>query len=589
MYSYKEILKRLKETDILEKYKKDKLIEIIQKLANSNLDIDLNYLSNIIFDSSKLGFKLNEHKPIDYNKIKLLSVLVESSLKSFNSINNNNLNNFLILGDNIDALRNLSICYDGDNLSGVDLIYIDPPYNTINSQSYDNKFDYNDWLFEMKEKLIISRDILKLNGSIMISIDDNMHAYLKVICDEIFGEENFLGNFVVGLVPSGRKNNAMAKIHEYVVVYCKDINSFDGYFFEPTGEYESFIRQGSNSSIYERSKRFYPIVMDNENNLFPICQEEYDWIHNDPTVESSKKIETILERCFILKEKYLGKKYTFLLPIKGDKKLVWQNEYERFSKNFNKEIEILKKGEHLQNKIYKWNGKEIVYCQTMKRPISVWLSKTTIDDNFEEIDNSIKIDEFQSIASSNGKKMMSEIFLKSEIENEFYFSSPKPIAFMKKLIKIATYDKPNALILDFFGGSGTTAQAVMELNKEDKLIGKKGARRFIICTRVLEKFKEENKSNWKTVEVGKICYERIFRIMNGYPSSNNIESPKWCIDNKPFGGNLYVYSVEDLNIEYNSEYQLDLINKEIYEIISNKKYNNEFELINKIFQSNLSK
>lgn len=591
MYSYKEILKRINESNILEKYKKNKIIEIIKKIEESKVDIDLNYLANIIFEQTKLGFKLNEHKPIDYNTIKLLSVLSnESKLKSFLSINNNNLENFLILGDNLDSLRNISICYEGNDFSGIDLIYIDPPYNTINSQSYENKFDHNDWLFEMKEKLILSRDILKNSGSIMISIDDNMHSYLKVICDEIFGEENFLGNFVVGLVPSGRKNIAMAKIHEYVVVYCKDLKYFEGYFNEPSGDYDSFIRQGSNSKIEERPKRFYPILKDKNDDLFPISKEDYDFIHGNSKTEKGYNIKSILDNCETIKKKYIEKGYEVLFPIKNSDNFVWQNEFERFFNDYNKQINIFKNNESNLIKIYKWDKKKgIVYTQTNSKPVSIWVSKTTINDDFQEVEKSEEISSFKSIASSNGKKIMSQIFLKSEINNEYFFSSPKPLAFMKKLIQIATHNNPNALILDFFGGSGTTAHAILDLNMDDIKRGKKGERRFILCTRTIEKFKEENSSNYKTIDVGKICYERIYRIMNGKPSFETDELPKWCKENDAYGGNLNVYFVDDLNIEYNNDYSLDNINLDIYEKISKKKIKDKFELINKLFKNKLFK
>lgn len=592
MYSYKEILKRLNETNVLEKYKKEKLIEIIKKLDTANINIDLDYLSNIIFDSAKLGFKLNEHKPIDYNNIKLLSILSEhNDLKSFSSANKNDLDNFLILGDNLDALRNLSICYEGDDFSGIDLIYIDPPYNTINSQSYENKFDYNDWLFEIKEKLILSRDILKNNGSIMISIDDNMHAYLKVICDEIFGEENFLGNFVVGLVPSGRKNKAIAKIHEYVVVYCKDHNCFEGYFNEPSGKYDSFIREGSNSKINERPKRFYPIVKDKDNNLFPITKEEYDFIHsNNEGLDDEHLIQNILKKCEKIKSEYIEKGYEVFLPQKKDKNLVWQNEYKRFSDDYNKLINIFKNNEYIKMPIYKWDDKKgIIYTQMNSKPLSIWVSKTTVNDNFEENSDIQKNNDFENIASSNGKKIMKEIFLKNEINDEYYFSSPKPLSFMKKLIQIATQNNPNALILDYFGGSGTTAHAVMDLNAEDRKRGKIGNRRFILCTRIIENFKEENSKKYKTINVGKICYERIYRIMNGKPSNNLYDLPNWCKENEPYGGNLNVYFINNLSIGYNDNYSLDCVNKNIYEKIAGKEIDNNFDLINKIFKNNLVK
>lgn len=606
MYNKSELIERVKKIKNHNQKEIDLILESINILEKSFEGKELDFILNKILTRLEFGLKLEREPPLSYselNTINILSTINEKnksninineikekinstkdneekylletqlrnelviSLKSFKTCNENNTNNFLLLGDNIFSLSNLSIVFDGNN-KGVDFIYIDPPYNTKNSQTYNNKFDYSDWLQQIKDKLIISRNILKENGSIMISIDDNMHAYLKVICDEVFGEENFLGNFIVGIVASKRKNAAMGRMHEYILCYCKNSAKFTGYSLEPTGELKPFLRVGSNSSINERPKRHYPILL-KDGNLFSIDKEEFELL----TSKIIRNEQTLhLEEFFItldkISDKYKAKGFQIILPESNGKKMVWQNEFNRFNESIKKFITVGTDKNRKSLPIYEFDQEKnkIMYRQDQHVPSSIWVDKETVDFEFDEVKGNRLCKE--SISSSNGKKELKKIFTlaeSNESSGEYFFSSPKPPFLMKKIISIATRKLPNAIILDYYGGSGSTAQAVLEMNQEDLINnGVEGKRTFIICTNVIENYKPEGKQKNVISEVGKICYERIYRIMNGIPSNVKIENTsdikKLDLDKKfRLGGNLEVFYIKSISINNNNDFLLSII------------------------------
>lgn len=165
------------------------------------------------------------------------------------SVNFASTKNLFIEGDNLEALKLLQENY----LGKVKMIYIDPPYNTGNDFIYEDDFSestnvffeksnqideegnrlisntesngrfHSDWLSMMYSRLKLARNLLKDEGLILISIDDNEFSNLKKISDEIFGEKNFLGNFIVKSTPNARNYGHVAKMHEYCLMYSKDI------------------------------------------------------------------------------------------------------------------------------------------------------------------------------------------------------------------------------------------------------------------------------------------------------------------------------------------------------------------------------
>ncbi|GJQ07180.1 hypothetical protein CAPN010_13380 [Capnocytophaga cynodegmi] len=328
--------------------------------------------------------------------------------------------NMVLKGDNLDSLKLLKPHYSGK----IKCIYIDPPYNTSSDEFvYPDKFDreeaevlgiaeslsdedfdrmefsfktkksHNGWLTFMYPRLLLARDLLAKDGVIFISIDDNEQANLKLLCDEIFGEENFVADFIVVRSEGGGLAKQAVIGHDYLLTYAKNISEF--------------IPLGKPKDIRGE------IVIKNG--------EEY-WIETDWLRKEFGKYGTL--------------NYEDILAIKGEEKKA----------EIDKEIEegnyvLIKKGD-----------KHII---GRYRKVSEDTSK------------------FYTILKHLNKRGTEDL---REVGLEKYFDFPKPVSLIKELILGATIKNKNAIILDFFAGSGTTGHAVMALNAEDG-----GNRKFILC------------------------------------------------------------------------------------------------------------
>lgn len=337
--------------------------------------------------------------------------------------------NLIIKGNNLLALYSLRQRFRGK----VKLIYIDPPYNTkgdANTFTYNNTFNHSSWLTFMENRLRISKDLLRSDGVITIAIDDEEQAYLKVLCDGIFGQDNFIGCLIVQIKPSGRTNDAyFATCHEYVLCYAKNKDNVDINFLplsteqkkqykEGEGEnlykWRDFLRTGGYSTPEERPNSYYPIYYNSLTNQISL-EEKENWIK--------------------------------ILPIDSEgRHRVWRKTPESLQVHLNAdEIKIV------QNKgNYKVKIIDRVKCGI--RPKSIW-----IDSKYD--------------AASHGTKLLKKIFGGDKL-----FSFPKSLYAVKDVISLFTDSEENDIILDYFAGSGTTAHAVIELNKEDG-----GNRKFIMC------------------------------------------------------------------------------------------------------------
>lgn len=366
--------------------------------------------------------------------------------------------NILIKGDNLDALKILRHNY----FESIKMIYIDPPYNTKNDGfvyndnftssteqtleelGYDKEYvDYieniqgakthSGWLSFMYPRLLLARDLLKDDAVIFISIDDNEVAQLKLLCDEIFGEDSFIGQLARRAKSSGKTTDKLANNHDYLLIYEKnksvfhqDKHDFKGYdlkdkYFEERGYYKLNQTLDYDSLSYSKSLD-YPIEVDGIT-LYPggnkhIWQERQKGNHNraDWAWRWNKKLFEF------------GYDNGFIVVKDGkDRKRIYTKTYEKVRIN-NKTLQI----------------------ETFDRGKSL----TTIEFINKEYSN------------DNATKEIKSIFGKS------YFDYAKPTRLVKKLIEINTCK--DAIIMDFFAGSGTTAHSVMELNAQDG-----GNRKFI--------------------------------------------------------------------------------------------------------------
>lgn len=420
--------------------------------------------------------------------LKKLPVLQEVKDKEIKT-DKNKMTNLLIEGDNLHSLKSLQFTHR----SKCSLIYIDPPYNTGNKdfKYNDNFVDKEDnwrhskWLSFMNKRLKLAKELLTDNGILFISIDDNEQAQLKLLCDEIFGEQNFMATI------HWRKNrkphnagNTMSISHEFIHVYCKQnkiklIQEFSRMKNDDKGNYTIYpILQG------DKKERIYTFpkgtVCECSNLKKGIIKAKNNELLN---IEILDDVE--------VKDNKLQKD----IKIKGRYRLT--DESGRLSTAI------------LNNNIFiNVNGfpKEKRY-RTEK--------DFKVDNHYWDLDKGKNEDANDTIKN---------IFKKT---NNNIFSYPKPVVLLKKIL--TCINNKNAIVVDFFAGSGTTGHAVLELNKEDG-----GNRQFILCTNNENNICEE------------VTYERLNKVINGYTTIKGEEI-------EGIRGNLKYYKVkleedyEDIN------------------------------------------
>lgn len=366
--------------------------------------------------------------------------------------------NLFITGDNLEVLKLLQESY----LNKIDMIYIDPPYNTGNNLIYKNDFSkselkvkrelgevdeegnilvqneksngrfHSDWLSFIYPRLKICRNLLNDKGIISVAMDESEASNTQKLLDEIFGEINFVGTIVSKSNPQGRGKKNIDPSHEYHFVYAKNINQMPDLKIKnekDLNSYKSLMRSGTNSRKFERPNRFYPMLV-KDNQVSIISEEEYLNIYNNN--QFNEKFITELTM------KYQDMGYTVVFPIaKNGEEKVWQRKFDRVKNEYH-------------TYIYE-DGKIKIPNNNTRTPMSLWTEK-----------------EFSNVQFGTNE-------VKSLFNGKSYFDYPKSINTVKQMISLN--GNKESLILDFFAGSGTTGHAVMELNKEDM-----GNRKYILCT-----------------------------------------------------------------------------------------------------------
>ncbi|EMT45811.1 site-specific DNA-methyltransferase [Anoxybacillus flavithermus] len=387
--------------------------------------------------------------------------------------------NVYIEGDNLEVLKLLQKSYFGK----IKMIYIDPPYNTGKDFVYKDDFRDNiknykemtqqttkantetngryhtDWLNMMYPRLKLARNLLREDGVIFISIDDHEMANLKKICDEIFGEENFIGVFVVNSTPNARDYGHIGKMHEYVLFYAKNIEMTQTYMLpneEKAFKYEDEMGGFNIHPLYNSNVAFNNT---NRPNLF------YPFYLNPLKKIDEHFYEISLEK----KERWIE-----IYPpksIKDNVQFVWRWGKDKAKLGLMKEIIG-----------YKTEDGEYRIVQKMRHT--------------EKIIRSLLLE--RSYTSRRGTAEIEQIFGKK------IFTFPKPVELIYTFVKVAT--EKDSLVLDFFSGSATLAEAVMKLNSEDH-----GNRRYVLIQlpERCDGSTEAYKAGYKNIcEIGK---ERIRR------------------------------------------------------------------------------
>lgn len=393
-------------------------------------------------------------------------------------------NNLMIEGDNYLALSVLNYTHK----KSIDLIYIDPPYNTgakdwkYNNDYVDSEDSYrhSKWLSFMRHRLTLARELLKETGFLVCAIDHNELFTVGVLLDKIMGEQNRIGVVTVLHNPKGRNQAKYFSANsEFMLVYAYDIKkavfnqvvltddvqaTFDQE--DENGKYrlEAFMRARTVWSREKRPKNWYPI-----------------YVSPDLKHITSDKTDGFRE----------------IYPITNNgKEMAWKNVRETFDDLNDGDYFVARKEDDKIRIYHKYREQQVLK--------NVWL-----DQRYQS--------EF------HGTNLLKEIL------GENIFDYPKSLYLVLDVVKLMA--GKDAVILDFFAGSGTTGHAVLEMNKIDG-----GSRKFIICTN------NENNNGGKGGIAESVCYPRVKAVINGYKNKKGEKVAG-------ISSNLFYYKTDLVDIE----------------------------------------
>lgn len=454
-----------------------KQLEILQKHFPQCFDKQGNFIQEKLLEVvkssdvelSKESYSLNW---LGKSYARLLTNLPPKTLlsedKQHNQLEaNKDSQNLLIKGDNLEVLKHMVNAYS----EKVKMIYIDPPYNTGSDgfvYNDDRKFtpqqlselagidldeanrildftakgssSHSAWLTFIYPRLYIARELLREDGVIYISIDDHELSQLKIVCDEVFGEQNFVGNIVRATgQTTGQDSGGLGTSFDYILVYTKttaidlsglpltdhDLKRFQNKDEKGHYAYDQMRKTGSNDKREDRPNMYYSVLDPDGNEVFPVAPAGY-------------------ESC-------------------------WRFGKETYLKLVDENMVLWKKTKRDGSEIW-WPYVKYYLEGRTKRPSPLW---TDLEGN------------------KKAARDLRELFSGKKV-----FSFPKPIPVLKNLIQIAPNASKDDLILDFFAGSGSTAHAVMAMNATDN-----GQRKFIAVqlAEQLSDSSEAYKSGYATI------------------------------------------------------------------------------------------
>lgn len=408
------------------KAKRESIQELIdyykEKFNDSELSSFLNTINSEL-NRKKYGLVWEQHSEEVLEKMQT-SIPVFKELDEYKIKSNDSKYNFILEGDNLHSLHLLSKTHRGK----VNIIYIDPPYNTGNNDFiYDDKYVNSDdgflhskWLSFMFERLKIAKQLLADDGVIFISIDDNEQAQLKLLCDEIFGKTNFIANSIrKSKAGAGHDSKFLSIEYDYTLIYAKNIDSLQ---FEQ-----------ENVNVADDKK-------------YKLKDEHVD---------------------------YRGKYYLRDLGYKGSsgrasKWFVETKDGQKvYSDSYGRDGYEWRWGEEK----YKWGVENnFIVHKKVQNKWRIYIKQYQfVDNNNNKRERFIPHRALMNFLNNSGTSEVREMLGSNA------FSYPKPKDFVKHLVSL--HPNRNCIVLDFFAGSGTTGHAVLELNKEDS-----GNRRFLLCT-----------------------------------------------------------------------------------------------------------
>ena len=426
------------------------------------------------------------------------------------SVDFDNTQNLYIEGDNLDVLKVLRETY----LGKVKMIYIDPPYNTGNDFVYNDNFGkdkgtfeetsglfdeegnqtidpmqrntesngrfHTDWLNMIYPRLKVARDLLTEDGVIFISIDDNEVENLKKVCNEVYGEQNFIGVLSVENNPKGRKNSAFISVSsEYCIIYARDKSV--SYFIENVPKQASDMTIDKNGRYVHNSGKRVLVGENSFNNKVSKVESEKNY-----SVYYHKNKDSI-----IIKKEDFGEYDETLISLGYKKYFSYYKNYlveNTYTETKLLELHKLQALDFSNDKIYEKNFNDTIRIKSL-----------LINREYEAIVRGVKQKYSMELTTTGAGTILKSLFDAKDI-----FTASKNPGFIKLLISLI--DSKEFTILDFFSGSATTAHAVMKLNAED------GGNRKFIMVQLPEKTDEKSeayKAGYENIcEIGK---ERIRR------------------------------------------------------------------------------
>lgn len=407
----------------ISKQKREDLLVKIKEIRNfisaapqdENTGNLLSYLSDLEKDinGKKYGLVFEEHREEIDEVLDTHTPVLTEDMDLF--IDNGGEMDFLIEGDNLASLRLLEKTHKGK----IDLIYIDPPYNTMStgftySDTLVDKGDnyrHSKWTSFMKHRLKIAHTLLSTTGCIFISIDDNEFAALKLICDEVFGWQNFVTSCMWQKIHSIKNDAKYISVnHDYIFVYAKNIDMLRFNLLDRTDEMNNRYKNLDNDPRGP--------------------WQSGDLVANEIRVNGNYDVVGPTGKVFNVPE---GKHWVY--SEENMRTLIAENRI--------------------------WFGKDGTSFPRKKRYLTEVQQGRTPDSWWT--------------SSEVGHNQEGARELKAIFDGKLVFTNPKPTRLINRIIKMGSKD--NSTVLDFFAGSGTTGHAVMKLNAEDG-----GTRRFILCT-----------------------------------------------------------------------------------------------------------
>lgn len=486
----------------------NKLKENFPQYFNKNGDFKIDEFKKMLEDDEvnfdKEGYRLDflGKSYARFESALETETVITPDTKHNNEEINENSENMYIVGDNIDALKHLLNSYSGK----VKCIYIDPPYNTgsdgfvypdnfkFDKDTLSNKMGVSEeeadrilslqgksthsaWLTFMYPRLLLARDLLAEDGVIFISIDDNEQANLKMICDEIYGEENFIAQLVRNTNSSKNQSLFVSVTYDYVLLYShnkvileeKHSNNKWSVYKNNISEYESKIKELrkkdlSDDEITEELKQLtkYPRFIDFTNY----------WYFDDRGLYAKDNLGGVKN----------GNQTPIINPITNEYDPIPPGGFRYTTKKLNELI----------------SDKRIHFHEDGSLP----RLKRYLSENRTQTPKGIMSDD----------QRPDETLMK---EFNTPFENPKQLAFISRILSI--FDK-DSLILDFYSGSSTTAHASMQLNSEDG-----GNRKYIMVQipEEIDKNQPAYKSGYRTIdEIGR---ERIKRAADKIRKETNAD------------------------------------------------------------------